>query len=85
MIKLQRVDGKAAQMAQGRVALAEVVDDDAHAAPAQVVELRHRRLNVARQRLLGDFERHGVGRQSGSPKKFVHVLHEVSPLDLVRR
>ena len=67
VIKLQRVDGKAAQMAQGRVAATEVVDNDAHAAPAQVVELRHRRLDVACQRLLRDFERHGVGRHPPCP------------------
>ena len=63
-VDLQRVERQLADRRQRRVAGAEAVQRDPHADAAQVVELRHRDLALAREHRLGDLE-HELGRAQG--------------------
>ena len=55
-VDLDHVDREAAQVAERRVAGAEVVDGEAHAERLQVEQRLDRRLDVVHQHALGDLE-----------------------------
>ena len=76
-VDLQVRDGEAAQVGQRRVAGAEVVEADHHAAVAQIDQLRDRRLVGLEQRRLGQLERQRRLRQSGRLERGAHGRGEV--------
>ena len=84
-VDLERVDLEAGQVAEGRVAGAEVVEVDLHAEGAELGQGRHRRLGVLHHRPLGDLEAQAPRREPRLLEHRAHLIHQVVLPELSRR
>ena len=73
------VEGEAAQIAERTVAGAEIVQDDAHAELAELMQQRRRSLVVLPEEGFGDLELEAVGRQARRGQRLQHRVQKVAP------
>src|SRR3954469_19712271 len=84
-VDLDRVDRHALQARQGRVAGAEVVEQDADAELAQALERRARRGDVLEEDALGDLEAEAAGLEAAARERPLHLAEELGPGELAAR
>src|SRR5829696_5719787 len=83
--QLEDVDGEVAEIGQGRVAGAEVVDGQVDAEGPQAAEALQHGLLVGGQDTLGDLQHQLVGVEAGGVQGAGHVLEQVGLLELAHR
>ena len=84
-VELEPVEREAAQVAERRVAGAEVVEHDPHAEAAQRGQHRAGRVGLLHQRALGQLERERLGRQARLAQRRLDVAGQLAARDLARR
>jgi hypothetical protein len=78
LVDLEGVDGEAAQVGQGRVAGAEVVDGQVHAERLELVQADDGHLQVVHQDALGDLQGQALGGEAGVAEGRGHVVGQVA-------
>ena len=77
-VDLDLVERETAQIAERRIAGAEIVHRDPHAELAQLVQGRQRRVGVLQQHRLGDLELQPLGAQAGGRQRARDHLHQIA-------
>ena len=84
-VDLDLVEREALQIAQRRIAGAEIVERDAHADGAELMQDGKRRLVVADQHGFGDLELEPAGRKPGGGERRHDLQRQRAALELDRR
>ena len=84
-VDLELVERKASEIAQARISRAEVVQGDADAEVAKLVQRRLRRFGLGEKHGLGDFEFEPLGGEAGVGERADHGVDEIERAELDRR
>src|SRR5262249_14456637 len=84
-VDLDLVEGEAAQVAERRIARAEIVHRNAHAKALELVEDRERAIAVLHEDPLGDLELEAIGRQTGYRQNASDRFVQIGSRELDRR